>query len=976
MDNTNAQLDYNFRATFIASAVILFLSVASIITNYTYLYNLFLNTYPKDYLPYLYISQAIMVVLFLYLTKSKQKSSKNLFFAGEFLCLAAIILMFFILLQFHFRWVTFIFCAFLLSAEALIGTTSWLVVSAAYNIREFKTIGKWINLLANLGGVIAGFSSSILIKYFGSNSLLWILIVMLSIIGILILKLRRVAQPQSLTRHKAPAFSYTLFRQIFIYTVIAAFLYTLIDYSLKSQLAITYHDQKIGEFLGLFYTVGTIVAVLAQLMSTKKIISKYSAPVLLAILPIFWGLTAIGVTIYPGLITITLIASGWIVFNYSYNNLGVQLTLNILPDDVKQISKFILKAIAFPIGLASGSIILWLSSKTVNFRLIALIVIIGSGCLIYLLRLLIKQYGATLENSLTLKNFSGKDEFTQENLTIIQAAAKKALNSKQLDIKKYGLFLLRHYDINLPIAILIKILSQSKDIDLRLATIKLISKNPQQMDPVVLSKFLKRAKNPAVFGSLLTLIAQYPTKITEIPITKYLASSNLAIRFGAILMAFNHGELHEIKAGIIAFSEMLISEDIKTREYAAKVIEQTNIGNLTKELNTLICDADDRVSIAAMRTAASKPPNSEIISSTALQLAISNRSYQAINTLISWGDITIDILVGMLPNSYFATSRNIIRALILLDSETSKLSIFEIYKTQGIFIQHTIAKEVATSAVVKSADALLKSHAAKYIKQQTRYIYELHQLSQKYEGWVKGEIIARLNVAIEICLYWFAIYTEPYQVLQIMPLLLNTSKQYDKKEITPALELLDTLAKKKFLKAAVAAIENPDITFGLDKNVGPYKDKLLTKIIATGNKAASPKLSKLFILRQNILFRPLLLEYLLYIAKNIKIIKFKKHQIIFKINSAANGLFIVANGEVAIIKEKKTIATLIPYNEFGEISLIENIKRTATAKAITDTTLLYLDRDTFSSLITQIPDLLRATIQLILHYLRENIKKE
>jgi CRP/FNR family cyclic AMP-dependent transcriptional regulator len=93
-------------------------------------------------------------------------------------------------------------------------------------------------------------------------------------------------------------------------------------------------------------------------------------------------------------------------------------------------------------------------------------------------------------------------------------------------------------------------------------------------------------------------------------------------------------------------------------------------------------------------------------------------------------------------------------------------------------------------------------------------------------------------------------------------------------------------------------------------------------------------------------------------------------QVIFAQGDAPTGLYIIADGMVDIIKQDKMIATLTPPQFFGELALLDNAVRSASAVAKTDICLLYIDKEAFERITDDAPEVLRSVVQIILGYLR------
>jgi len=93
-------------------------------------------------------------------------------------------------------------------------------------------------------------------------------------------------------------------------------------------------------------------------------------------------------------------------------------------------------------------------------------------------------------------------------------------------------------------------------------------------------------------------------------------------------------------------------------------------------------------------------------------------------------------------------------------------------------------------------------------------------------------------------------------------------------------------------------------------------------------------------------------------------------QMIFWIGDAAGPLYVVEHGQVAITApdergEHVLLETLGPGGVFGEISFLDGGPRTATARAVTDVTLLELPREAFHAFLHQRPDVSIAILQIM-----------
>ena len=91
----------------------------------------------------------------------------------------------------------------------------------------------------------------------------------------------------------------------------------------------------------------------------------------------------------------------------------------------------------------------------------------------------------------------------------------------------------------------------------------------------------------------------------------------------------------------------------------------------------------------------------------------------------------------------------------------------------------------------------------------------------------------------------------------------------------------------------------------------------------------------------------------------------QKDQVIFHEGTTGNQMFIVMGGKVGILKSKKCIAQLTTGDMFGEMALVSQDKRTATAVALENTSLFVLDETIFEKIMTK-----RIAIRILLNIIR------
>ena len=103
---------------------------------------------------------------------------------------------------------------------------------------------------------------------------------------------------------------------------------------------------------------------------------------------------------------------------------------------------------------------------------------------------------------------------------------------------------------------------------------------------------------------------------------------------------------------------------------------------------------------------------------------------------------------------------------------------------------------------------------------------------------------------------------------------------------------------------------------------------------------------------------------------------FKKFDCIFNEGTCGDSAYMIDFGKVGIISaskknhKQKLLATLKKNDIFGEMGLIDNKKRTATAIALEDTQVSVIRKKTFDYLLRHDPIALKPLVKVLSHRLR------
>jgi CRP-like cAMP-binding protein len=92
--------------------------------------------------------------------------------------------------------------------------------------------------------------------------------------------------------------------------------------------------------------------------------------------------------------------------------------------------------------------------------------------------------------------------------------------------------------------------------------------------------------------------------------------------------------------------------------------------------------------------------------------------------------------------------------------------------------------------------------------------------------------------------------------------------------------------------------------------------------------------------------------------------RFAAGETIVREGEIASRFYVITSGEVEVVQHgdgrEHQLRRLGPGRHFGELALLQNSKRTASVRAITDTTVLAIARQDFASLVGHMPELQEA----------------
>jgi len=133
-------------------------------------------------------------------------------------------------------------------------------------------------------------------------------------------------------------------------------------------------------------------------------------------------------------------------------------------------------------------------------------------------------------------------------------------------------------------------------------------------------------------------------------------------------------------------------------------------------------------------------------------------------------------------------------------------------------------------------------------------------------------------------------------------------------------------------------------------------------------------------LQRSLLFKDLPIVHLERLAKRAGRRKYEAGEAVFHEGEPGNALFIVDSGELQIraqapARTELILARMRPGDAFGELALLDDEPRSASAIAVVDSRLLLVHRDDFLALLAAEPDVVQSVLRSLARIIRRTNQK-
>ena len=664
-------------------ALYLVLAVSTFITGRIARDALFLTVFQKEDLAYMYISVAVMVPLPAYLfARIADRFRRDRLLVATLLGTVVFMGVVRVLLFSKQSWVYILLYNFVEIYGTFLILQFWTFAGDLFSSREAKRLFPIVSAGSVVAGIVCGLAVSGLVRAVGTENLLLLQMVLLSLAAVVIARLGRaergrlrdavVKQQVSPGRKKKAAFNVKSqtrgvfqskhLRIIAGMTVATFVTVPLIDYQFKvlvkehftalSASGAVVDTDAMSAFMGLFSAATGIIAAVMQLGFTGRILERFGVVFSLLLLPftLLIGLFSMLGGVLQAFVAAVFTKGAENSFRYSIYDATMQVLYTPVPSNVRGRAKTFIDGIIKPVagGMAGAIMVLLVGPMHVPVTSLGAVAVALVLCWIVLIFRIRGEYVKELLATLRKR----KLDFSDKDLVINDAAAvavlRARLNSPDDSEVRNAIELCRRVQGHDLSAELSQLLGH-RTADLRIGALEILGDRHLSVDlELVEARFddVDDDVRAAAIRAFCALVGEPAVAIIE----PHLKSPSPAVRGAAVASIIRHGGLEGILHAADDLKAMLSSKDEDVRFACARVLQEVGFQRFYAPAQKLLADESPRVRAAAIAAAgAMRAP--ELVPTLVYKLRHRDTLRAAQMALAQYGDDVIETLARVLGQS-------------------------------------------------------------------------------------------------------------------------------------------------------------------------------------------------------------------------------------------------------------------------------------------------------------------------------------
>lgn len=992
---------------------------------------LFLARYGIEYLPLIYIALApiLAVVSILYASIVDRLSSEQFFHYILIGLIISVLISWIMMSQTDSTIIYPVYYILHKIASELLLVHGSLYLIHNFNTLQAKRLFPLIFTGEQLGCIIGGLLVSASISFIDADDLplVWIALMILGIIQVFIWHRKNGASPyyntqnisgtklknaiQSVYQGLKFATESDLLRNASFALFFLVIIYYILSYSTNLIFVTSFKDeQELAKFLGLFTAGASIITLIFQLFITNRIIEKYGIRKLNLVFPVAMASAVVALMVS---FTLSIAVIIGIVRDSLLNSLQNPIRIlffNALPGYIQGRAGAVSIAFVMPVALLFCGLLLWVIQKQDSVIYFLIPCFILTIAFLYYSYKMNQTYTKTLTTNLKDRLYIPDNESNKINFEPDSDALDALIKTfEELpQARKITVSLLAKYYPEKSINYIIPRLNDmsAAEIDIFLHSLFI---DKDQLLPYSTLKKIPTNKDTHLAATLQKLLADNNYAESTDEALNNIDSDSLRISTAsvyAILKSYDHNH----SKSLAIWSELL-QGDKYSQLASLELLPLLNDINDNRNLINNVKDAvnklinDDDISIGA-RTIKQLPYDFTLLRQSTLNSFIRSvltdtnphmREVAAYALRFLKYEPRYNTAYDLLDDSHESVRTN---ALSSLDIENKDKEII----VNKWLISGASTPRVQSTILTKVIDDELFSHdhlreiAENRSYDACNYSAAIKTL-EKYKGNLTSAdkilsfvLFERKIQLIDLALQALTPLCAKDQITVIRAglvsnndlLIANSCEILNNIENQPATFLIEQLLQNKPLTIPNGhTIVNFDTIEEILEWASMSSDHWVSHIanILQGNamthNSSTNLIERIALLKQTDIFSEVPTDDLVFVAKELEDVKYFTGDRVFNINDFGDRMYIIVTGKIGIsisedIASHDFIVTLGSGTTFGEMNILDNLPRSATAHVLEDTYLLTLEKDKLLGLIKSYPDLSLGILRALSFKIREN----
>ena len=894
-------------------------------------------------------------------------------------------------------WINFALPVVCDAISGILLLQSWGLFSNLVDGRQAKRFFPLLGLGGTTGSIVGGWLSAQVTPLVGTENVLYLALILLAGIALTLWRIRTVPVVQSNQKaldlpELAPAGStfqrrlkdtlIPLFKHPLLLYVLGILLTvritsTLMDYQMQLQVKALADQDAMTSYMGRFFAFTSMFTLGVQLLFESRFIQRYG---------LVWGLASTPISlvggtllyiVHPTLFTISALKFSELLTRYSTFKTATELAyipfeprlrsnLRILTNGLLSVGTVPMISLAILIFADQRSVLIGLS--------------LGFACLgVYLSLLVARPYREKLQGALDQKRLGGhvykapSHSFSPEGL---QHFFDTARSVKVVFFLEHVL----HERIELPIFPWKKLL-HSESPQIRELTWRLLYHSPTPEVLVAMPELLKAETESRVQEAAIKALRRVGSDELNPFILALLPDAALRVQVECLVYLFDCGGIEGILEGAEYLKQWVNHPEARQRSAAAYAMGEIGVRFFRKDYLSLFDDSDMNVKKACIRAARKAVPNT-LLPLLVRQLAsqeLGALSVEALSSLSAEQLIPACRLQLPFLRQHTTGLPHLIELVSRYTSSQALDLLMELFLEPQFSVKYAVIQQLSRLRYEHELDTsayhtLLQSQLSQEVYFGFLYLQILYQVQGKRAHhpryrFLHHEIERRYQERIEMLFLLLGLLYPSYEMEQARQNYTSGNPHFralslevlnytlESEWILSITTLLDDISPAQKIRRAHENHWSDPIPDG-QWHVHPLmqQDLWLSRLSQwcltyPKESAMFPIIERMFVLQQSALFAQFGAEVLSTIAEVCHNIRYQDGETIFKANDEASAFYFIARGKVNLYTQSNQLLhTLNTFEGFGEIELLSESKRLATAEANGPCELLCLQHKDFLDL--------------------------